>query len=97
MADYILVLDDPDGHFPYARERAEQAGTPAEVADWCERVVHAQDAARRDPSPETAQALQDVMRAAQEFNRHRRAAQDSQILSDGDAAVHPETVNGEVQ
>ena len=87
MADEIL--DDPDGHYPYATDRAVQAGVPAEVAEWCERVVAAQEAARRDPSPETAQALQDVMRAAQEFNRHRR----EQASGDPNVA-HPETIHG---
>jgi hypothetical protein len=87
------ILDDPAGHFPYAMDRAEQAGVPAAVVGWCAHVVAAQEAARLDPSPETAQALQDAMRAAQAFNRHRRTMQ-ANPPGEGDVVARPSTVSG---
>jgi len=68
------VLVDPDGHHPYAKERALDAGLSGEVADLCERIVMAERAVRLTPGDEVAMAeYEAAVAAAQAYNGPRRA------------------------
>jgi hypothetical protein len=66
------ILNDPAGHFPYAYDRAVEAGLPKEQAELSRRVVEAQEAYLTDSSSENEEALAEVMREAQAAASKRR-------------------------
>ncbi len=71
------VVGDPDGHFPYRRQDAIDAGVSPEMAELSERVVLADEARRRDPSEENERAYADAVFEAQRAASQRRAVPDS--------------------
>lgn len=66
------VVGDPDGHFPYRRQDAIDAGLSAEMAELSERVVLADEARRRDPSEANERAYADAVFEAQRAASQRR-------------------------
>lgn len=66
------VIADPDGHFPYKRDDAVRAGVSEEMADLSERLVAAQEARWRDPSPENVAAERELISYVQRLNSSRR-------------------------
>jgi hypothetical protein len=91
------VIDDPDNHYPYHKDKAIKAGVPRELAAVAEKVVQAQEAYLRDPSDENRQARNDADSEAQRVSRemsHTRArAAIVQQIADLDAGNQGAHVN----
>jgi hypothetical protein len=88
-AEAEKIINDPDNHYPYARDRAEEAGIPAELVKVSEAVVNAQEAYLRDPSDKNLKARNDAERKAQEVSQKRRARAEAR-----DENPQPATIEG---
>lgn len=97
------VLKDPNGHFPYKREAALDAGLPEDLVAAAEAVVKAQQAYLEDPSSENLAARNEAEREAQRVSAEMRPQREAfalrQRLKDLEAGNEPANISleGQVQ